>query len=79
MNRNVAARLPSLPGLHFPFVESNGPENYANWSRLESARPESDATWRRRDKCRFELNSDYYSGGGGFFPDYDAGGQEETT
>src|SRR5699024_750591 len=40
-NKNVAARLPPLPGINVGLLETNGHQNYKNWNQMESYHPQS--------------------------------------
>ncbi|MFQ9681522.1 MAG: hypothetical protein ACLRZH_16775 [Ruthenibacterium lactatiformans] len=48
-NMSLAARLPRVPGLRVGVVESNGPQNYTDWRRLDAmcAAPEPPGAHRR--------------------------------
>ena len=70
-NRNVAARLPPLPGLTEGILESNGPQNYRDWDRLTSHHPMPHARWARiHDGC-YELDEEFYATSGGLFEQSD--------
>lgn len=66
-NKNVEARLPHFPGVKGGLMESNGPENYATWSRMLSEYPLPDAAWLRPQKGAFVLGEGYYAHSGGIF------------
>ena len=66
-NKNIAARLPSFPGLKGGLMESNGPENYGTWKRLLSEYPLPDAGWLSPVDGAFRLDSEYYARSGGIF------------
>ena len=66
-NKNIAARLPSFPGLKGGLMESNGPENYGTWERLLSEFPLPDAGWLKPIDGAFRLDEDYYAVSGGIF------------
>lgn len=66
-NKNVAARLPSFPGLYGGLMESNGPGNYATWDRMLAEYPLPDASWLRPKVGAFELGEEYYDRSGGIF------------
>ena len=66
-NKNVAARLPVFPGIKGGLMESNGPDNYANWDRMLSEYPIPDANWLRPIDGTFRLGANYYAHSGGIF------------
>jgi len=75
-NKNVAARLGSFPGLEgLGLVETNGHQNYKNWTVMRSYHPYPDAPWSKTDRGVFHLDADYYAKSGGIFaplPHYEA-------
>lgn len=70
-NKNVAARLDAFPGLGTGLLETNGHQNYKNWSTMESYHPYSNAMWRKTQQGVFNLDSDFYSKSGGILTDSD--------
>lgn len=64
-NKNVAARLDPFPGLGTGLLETNGHQNYKNWSKMESYHPFTDAEWRKTKDGVFELGDDFYAKSGG--------------
>jgi L-alanine-DL-glutamate epimerase-like enolase superfamily enzyme len=66
-NKNVAARLTPFPGIGLGLVETNGHQNYKNWSTMRTYHPFPDAIWANTVKGIFELNEDYYKRSGGIF------------
>ena len=68
-NKNVAARLDSFPGLGTGLLETNGHQNYKDWSELESRHPFADASWRKTVDGVFDLNEDFYRKNGGILTD----------
>ncbi len=68
-NKNVAARLDPFPGLGTGLLETNGHQNYKNWSTMESYHPFKDASWRKTQNGVFELNADFYDKSGGILTD----------
>ncbi len=72
-NKNVAARLASLPGLNTSVLETNGHQNYANWEAMKSLHPCSDASWVNAKDGVFQLNDRFFDVSGGIFrtPGYD--------
>lgn len=72
-NKNVAARLPALPGLKFAVMEMNAPQNYALWDRLLAQHPDAGRSWHRPLRGIFRLSPAFYRGGGGIFASTRAG------
>lgn len=68
-NKNVAARLDPFPGLGTGLLETNGHQNYKNWTTMESYHPYKDAIWRKTQNGVFELNTDFYDKSGGILTD----------
>jgi L-alanine-DL-glutamate epimerase-like enolase superfamily enzyme len=67
-NKNVAARLKSFPGLgNLGLVESNGHQNYKNWSLMMDYHPLKDASWVHVNKGVYNLSDEFYESGGGIF------------
>jgi hypothetical protein len=66
-NKNVAARLAPFPGIGLGLLETNGHQNYKNWSTMRTYHPNPDAVWANTVKGVFELNEDYYRKSGGIF------------
>jgi L-alanine-DL-glutamate epimerase-like enolase superfamily enzyme len=67
-NKNVAARLESFPGIgNLGLVESNGHQNYKNWSVMMGYHPGKDAPWVPVKQGVYELNNEFYTTGGGIF------------
>lgn len=67
-NKNVAARLPSFPGIgDLGLVESNGHQNYKNWDTMLGYHPRKDAPWVSVRDGVYELDNDFYRTGGGIF------------
>ncbi|PYI51405.1 enolase C-terminal domain-like protein [Paenibacillus flagellatus] len=66
-NKNVAARLAPIPGLKVGLIESNGPQNYANWDVMSGRHPYAGAPWTRADNGVFRLEDDFYAESGGSF------------
>jgi L-alanine-DL-glutamate epimerase-like enolase superfamily enzyme len=67
-NKNVAARLNSFPGLgSLGLVESNGHQNYKNWNTMMSYHPRKDAGWVKVKNGVYELDTEFWSSGGGIF------------
>lgn len=68
-NKNIAARLDPFPGLGTGLLETNGHQNYKNWTTMESYHPYKDAIWRKTQNGVFTLNSDFYDKSGGILTD----------
>jgi L-alanine-DL-glutamate epimerase-like enolase superfamily enzyme len=66
-NKNVAARLPVLPGMKVGILESNGPQNYANWAALESYHPHAGASWTAVKDGLYTLDAEFFRASGGIF------------
>ena len=66
-NKNVAARLPSLPGMKIDVLESNGHQNYKSWEKMKSFHPCNKALWTETSGGLFELGDDFYVNSGGIF------------
>lgn len=64
-NKNVAARLDPFPGLGTGLLETNGHQNYKNWSTMESYHPFTNAEWRKTKDGVFKLDDDFYTKSGG--------------
>ena len=66
-NKNVAARLPALPGMKFGLMEMNGHQNYAQWDRLLAQHPVAGQPWIKPVRGIFRLPAGFYKSGGGIF------------
>ena len=66
-NKNIAARLPALPGLNTGLMETNGHQNYANWNQMESYHPCEGASWCEAQEGVFNLGNDFYKRSGCIF------------
>ncbi len=64
-NRNVACRLPPLPGLKTGVMESNGRQNYRNWEKLKASHPIPDAPWLEPEQGLYHLDDAFYMASGG--------------
>ena len=64
-NKNVAARLPVLPGMNTAVFESNGFQNYRDWPRMQSHHPLPGATWRDAGEGYYLLDQTFYAEAGG--------------
>lgn len=68
-NKNVAARLPTFPGLEGNLLESNGPHTYPAWDAMVAALPTAGAHWLTPTEGAFVLDDEYYRTAGGIFLD----------
>ncbi|MBN2450088.1 MAG: L-alanine-DL-glutamate epimerase [Lentisphaeria bacterium] len=68
-NKNVACRLPPLPGMAVGVVETNGHQNYARWPVLQGFHPCSGAAWMTPREGCFVLDDDFYARSGGILQD----------
>ncbi|MFH1615895.1 MAG: enolase C-terminal domain-like protein [Planctomycetota bacterium] len=66
-NKNVAARLASLPGMKIGVLESNGHQNYKNWQAMKTYHPCYGSSWMETQQGLFELTDDFYARSGGIF------------
>lgn len=68
-NKTFAARIAPLPGMKIGVVETNGHQNYRNWSKLTSYHPVADAPWiKPHDGC-FDLPDRFFEESGGILAD----------
>lgn len=70
-NKNVAARLDPLPKLNVGVLESNGPQNYKNWEKMESYHPFAEAEWRKSWRGIFQISETFYEKSGGVLTNSD--------
>lgn len=68
-NKNIAARLSPLPGLTSGLLESNGNQNYKNWTTMEGYHPYPNASWSKVNKGVFNLDHSFYANSGGVLSD----------
>ena len=64
-NKNVAARLPSLPGMKIGVLESNGHQNYKNWEEMKLSHPFHGASWIEPQYGVFTIDESFYKYSGG--------------
>lgn len=64
-NKNIAARLASVPGVEGGLQEANGFQNYRDWERLCGYHSMPDADWIRPDRGRFRTSESFWEEGGG--------------
>ncbi|HBG28961.1 MAG: L-alanine-DL-glutamate epimerase [Planctomycetes bacterium GWF2_41_51] len=68
-NKNVATRLPVLPGMKIGVLESNGHQNYKNWQQMKNQHPCAGALWIEPKNGIFNLDQEFYKQSGGIFKD----------
>jgi len=66
-NKNVAARLTPLPGMHIGAIEANGHQNYIHWDRMVAQHPMGDAPWVEDAGGVYTLGEAFYRHSGGIF------------
>ena len=66
-NKNVAVRLPTVPGMQIGILETNGRQNYRRWSEMQRYHPCFGAAWMDAPQGIFALNGDFYRRNGGIF------------
>lgn len=66
-NKNLAARLPALPGLKCGFMESNGAFFYRRWQVLLEDHPGYGQKWLEPVDGMFTLDESFYQQSGGIF------------
>lgn len=64
-NKNLAARLPALPGLNMGLIESNGGQNYLHWEEMKRRHPMPDEPWIDAVSGMFHLTPAFYARSGG--------------
>lgn len=69
-NKNVAARLPLLPGMKMGMMEMNGHQNHAHWARLLARHPAVSQPWMKPREGVFRMEKSFYAKGGGLFYQY---------
>lgn len=66
-NKNVAARLPTFPGISVGLQEANGHQYYKNWDTMMSYHPMPQAPWVEPDKGVYHTDQPFFAHGGGIF------------
>ena len=66
-NKNVAARLPALPGMKMGMMEMNGHQYYSHWARLLARHPAASQSWMELQQGGFRLGKTFFQSGGGIF------------
>jgi hypothetical protein len=64
-NKNVAARLPALPGMKIGAFESNGSQNYKNWEQMKSYHSMYGSGWLEPRGGVYSMAEDFYKTNGG--------------
>lgn len=64
-NRNVACRIAPLPGLKIGVMESNGRQNYVNWTQMKNKHPLPDAPWLEPQQGLYHLDDEFFRTSGG--------------
>lgn len=59
-NKNVAARIATLPEMNVGILESNGKQNYMNWEEMRKYSPSYGKTYSVENKGIYRLNGDFY-------------------
>ena len=69
-NKNVAARIDPLPGMKIGVLESNGSQNYTNWTTMRTYHPMfGKASFIDPVRGIYEVGDDFYETSGGIFMD----------
>ena len=74
-NKNVAARIGTLPEMKIGILESNGEQNYVRWEELYQAHPCAGKTFARCNRGLYTLSEEFFAISGGIFKNssyYDA-------
>jgi len=59
-NRNVAARLPLLPGFKIGILESNGAQHYRDWEKMLAQHPSHHRRWMHAEQGIFYLDDAFF-------------------
>lgn len=70
LNKCFASRLPILPGLKLPVVESNGWQNYIHWKMMEKYHPGNGQPWTKLENGIYCLDNGFYEKSGGLLGEY---------
>lgn len=68
-NKNVAARLAPFPELGTGLLESNGSQNYRNWSKMQTLLPCPNGSWIEPVDGLFRTDEEFFRKNGGIFDD----------
>lgn len=66
-NKNIAARIDSIPGMKTGILESNGAQNYADWERLKSYHSMYKEDFAFCKNGLYTLSDEFYKTSGGLF------------
>lgn len=66
-NKNVAARISTLPEMKVGILESNGEQNYVRWEALYKAHPCGEKPFARCVKGVYHLDEEFFGCSGGIF------------
>lgn len=66
-NKNVAARIKTLPEMRIGILESNGEQNYVRWEELYEAHPCGKKSFARCQKGLYTLTDEFFEISGGIF------------
>lgn len=66
-NKNVAARIGTLPEMNVGILESNGEQNYVRWEELYAAHPCGERDFARCRRGMYALNEEFFLISGGIF------------
>lgn len=66
-NKNVAARIASIPEMKIGILESNGEQNYVDWEALYGYHPMGDKPFARCKNGVYTLDEEFYKTSGGIF------------
>ncbi len=64
-NKSVAARLPALSGINLGLLETNGWQNYRDWSRMKGYLPLQNASWTETVDGVYSTGKDFFELSGG--------------
>ena len=66
-NKNVAARIKTLPKMKIGILESNGEQNYVRWEELYKAHPCGDKPFAKCQNGLYTLGEEFFETSGGIF------------
>ncbi len=66
-NKNIAARIESLPEMKIGILESNGEQNYIRWDNLYKMHPCAEKSFTKCKKGLYLLNEEFFQISGGIF------------
>lgn len=66
-NKNIAARIDSIPEMKIGILESNGEQNYVNWEELYTYHPMNGKPFVRCKNGMYSLDEEFYQTSGGIF------------